>query len=97
VPPFGSNRSELDLLAGSFNAMARHYRHDRELRIAEERLQGGSRARRDARTWTLRNRSSARCCPNPLAVGCVRYAPLRPADSVGGDYFGYFRAWRQWC
>lgn len=94
VPPFGSNRSELDLLAGSFNAMATTLQErDRELRIAEEKTRKAevelavTRAHMDI----ARQIQHSLLPEDPLAVGCVRYAGrCIPADSVGGDYFGYF-------
>ncbi len=94
VPPFGSNRSELDLLAGSFNAMATTLQErDLELRVAEEKTRKAevelavTRAHMDIARQIQRSLLPE----DPLAVGCVRYAGrCIPADSVGGDYFGYF-------
>jgi sigma-B regulation protein RsbU (phosphoserine phosphatase) len=94
VPPFGSNRSELDLLAGSFNAMAATLQErDRELRRRRgKNRKAGSRARRDARAHGHAKQIQAlAAAEDPLAVGCVRYAGrCIPATAVGGDYFGYF-------
>jgi len=94
VPPFGSNRSELENLGGAFNSMAATLQQrDRELRIAEEKNRKAevelavTRAHMDIAKQIQRSLLPE----DPLAVGCVRYAGrCIPADSVGGDYFGYF-------
>ena len=91
---FGSNRSELDLLGGAFNSMATTLQErDRELRVAEEKTRKAevelavTRAHMDIAKQIQRSLLPE----DPLAVGCVRYAGrCIPADSVGGDYFGYF-------
>jgi len=93
VPVLGC-KSELDLLAPAFNAMATTLQaRERDLRIAEEKTRKAevelavTRAHMDIAKQIQRSLLPE----DPLALGCVRYAGrCIPAEAVGGDYFGYF-------
>ena len=87
-------KSELDLLAPSFNAMAATLQErERALRAAEEKARKAevelavTRAHMDIAKQIQRSLLPE----DPLACGCVQYAGrCIPAGAVGGDYFGYF-------
>jgi sigma-B regulation protein RsbU (phosphoserine phosphatase) len=93
VPEWGC-KSELDLLAPSFNSMAATLQErERALRAAEEKTRKAevelavTRAHMDIAKQIQRSLLPE----DPLACGCVQYAGrCIPAGAVGGDYFGYF-------
>ena len=93
VPELGC-KSELDLLAPSFNAMAATLQErERALRAAEEKTRRAevelavTRAHMDI----AKQIQKSLLPEDPLACGCVQYAGrCIPAGAVGGDYFGYF-------
>jgi serine phosphatase RsbU (regulator of sigma subunit) len=93
VPELGC-KSELDLLAPSFNSMAATLEErERALRAAEEKTRKAevelavTRAHMDI----AREIQRSLLPEDPLACGCVQYAGrCIPAGAVGGDYFGYF-------
>ena len=93
VPEWGC-KSELDLLAPSFNSMAATLQErERALRVAEEKTRKAevelavTRAHMDIAKQIQRSLLPE----DPLACGCVQYAGrCIPAGAVGGDYFGYF-------
>jgi serine phosphatase RsbU (regulator of sigma subunit) len=93
VPELGC-KSELDLLAPSFNSMAATLQErERALRAAEEKTRKAevelavTRAHMDI----AKQIQKSLLPEDPLACGCVQYAGrCIPAGAVGGDYFGYF-------
>ena len=93
VPELGC-KSELDLLAPSFNSMAATLQErDRELRVAEEKTRKAQveLAVTSAHMDIAKQIQRSLLPEDPLACGCVQYAGrCIPAGAVGGDYFGYF-------
>jgi serine phosphatase RsbU (regulator of sigma subunit) len=87
-------RSELALLASSFNTMAATLQaRDRDLHLLQEKTRKAevelavTRAHMDIATQIQRSLLP----DDPLTQGCVRFAGrCIPAAAVGGDYFGYF-------
>jgi len=92
--PLVGGRSELELLAQSFNSMAATLEaRDNALRLAEERTRAAeidlavTRAQMDI----ARQIQKSLLPDDPLSVAGVLYAGrCIPATAVGGDYFGYF-------
>jgi len=93
VPELGC-KSELDLLAPSFNTMAATLQErERALRAAEEKTRKAEIELAVTRVHMDIARQIQRSLlpEDPLACGCVQYAGrCIPAGAVGGDYFGYF-------
>lgn len=92
--PLLGGRSELELLARSFNSMATTLEaRDRELRIAEERARAAEIELAVARAQMEIAREIQRSLlpEDALTVAGVQFAGrCIPAVAVGGDYFGYF-------
>jgi serine phosphatase RsbU (regulator of sigma subunit)/HAMP domain-containing protein len=92
--PLIGGRSELQLLAHSFNAMATTLEvRDRDLRIAEERARQAEveLAVTRAHMQIAREIQRSLLPEDPLFVAGMQVAGrCIPAVAVGGDYFGYF-------
>ena len=92
--PSTAGRSEIGLLAGSFNRMAEMLQaRDRALRLAEERTRAAEveLAVTKAHIDIARRIQQSLLPDDPLSVAGVRFAGrCIPAADVGGDYFGYF-------
>jgi serine phosphatase RsbU (regulator of sigma subunit) len=92
--PLVGGRSELALLAQSFNDMAATLEaRDRELRLAEERTRAAEidLAVTHAQMDIARQIQKSLLPDDPLSGAGVLYAGrCIPATAVGGDYFGYF-------
>jgi sigma-B regulation protein RsbU (phosphoserine phosphatase) len=92
--PSTAGRSEIGLLAGSFNRMAEMLQaRDRALRLAEERTRAAEvqLAVTKAHIDIARKIQQSLLPDDPLSLAGVRFAGrCIPAADVGGDYFGYF-------
>jgi serine phosphatase RsbU (regulator of sigma subunit) len=92
--PSTAGRSEIGLLAGSFNRMAEMLQaRDRALWLAQERTRAAEveLAVTKAHIDIARRIQQSLLPDDPLTLAGVRFAGrCIPAAAVGGDYFGYF-------